>query len=108
MKTRAIKLRSWARWPVRGLRVPIQSGPCRGMWWSLATRTRFLRGVYEPEQAELTSRLLGSGDVFWDIGAHFGYYTLLASRAVAPANGDGQPDDSDDACGYRYSCFEQA
>ncbi|MCA9178574.1 MAG: FkbM family methyltransferase [Planctomycetales bacterium] len=57
----------------------------------MATRTRFLRGVYEPEQAELTSRLLGSGDVFWDIGAHFGYYTLLASRAVASASRNERP-----------------
>jgi FkbM family methyltransferase len=67
----------------RPLRVRIRSGPCAGMWFSLATRTRFLRGSYERKLAEFFRSEIKAGEVFWDAGAHFGYYTLLAARAGA-------------------------
>jgi FkbM family methyltransferase len=53
------------------------------MWFSLATRTRFLRGSYERKLAEFFSGGIQPGEVFWDAGAHFGYYTLLAAKAGA-------------------------
>lgn len=62
--------------------MPIRSGPCKGMRWSLPTRTRFIRGVYEPKLASFLAASLKSDDVFWDIGAHYGYYTLLAARML--------------------------
>ncbi|MDA1190429.1 MAG: FkbM family methyltransferase [Candidatus Poribacteria bacterium] len=39
-------------------------------------------GFYEPSTSRLLLRLLREGDTFVDIGAHFGYYTLIASRVV--------------------------
>jgi len=39
---------------------------------------------YEPLVTAVLSRLLSKGDVFVDVGAHVGRYTLLASRKVGP------------------------
>ena len=44
-----------------------------------------LEGVHEPEITSRMLELLNPGDVFIDVGANIGYYTLLASHAV----GDG-------------------
>ena len=43
----------------------------------------FLFGVWEPSTTALVERLVGSGDVVIDVGAHVGYYSLLASRLGA-------------------------
>lgn len=42
-----------------------------------------LHGVWEPEETELVKKLLQPGDVFVDVGANLGYYSLLAIRAGA-------------------------
>lgn len=39
-------------------------------------------GLWEPAQTEWLRRSLGPGDGFVDVGAHSGYYSLLASRLV--------------------------
>jgi len=39
-------------------------------------------GVFEPFETSLVERLVRPGDVFVDVGAHIGYYTLLAARGV--------------------------
>ena len=41
-------------------------------------------GVWEPFESRLVARLLKPGDVFLDLGANIGYYTLLAARACGP------------------------
>ena len=41
-------------------------------------------GVWEPHVTEAFRARLGAGDVCIDIGAHVGYYTLLASKLVGP------------------------
>ena len=41
-------------------------------------------GVWEPHVTEAFRARLGAGDVCVDIGAHVGYYTLLASKLVGP------------------------
>lgn len=73
------------RWLVREIRFPILTGPNRLCRWSLPTRTRFLRGNYEPALTDFVRSTLRPGDTFWDVGGHFGYYTLLGSRAVGDA-----------------------
>jgi len=77
------------RFPTSRLRVRIRGGPCRGLIFSLPTRARFLRGDYELPQATFTAQVVREGEVFWDVGAHYGYYTLLSARATAAGIGGG-------------------
>jgi FkbM family methyltransferase len=42
-------------------------------------------GWYEPQETQLASRLLGAGDVFVDVGANWGYFTLAGAHWVGPA-----------------------
>jgi FkbM family methyltransferase len=77
------QLKGIVRVLTRHLRVPIRAGPCRGLLWSLTTRSRFIRGAYEPALVNFIQAALKPDDAFWDMGAHFGYYTLLASRTVS-------------------------
>lgn len=78
-----MSLKSIARALARPFRMRIRSGPCAGMWFSLASRSRFLRGSYELKMATFVASQIRPGDVFWDVGAHFGYYTLVAAKAGA-------------------------
>jgi FkbM family methyltransferase len=41
-------------------------------------------GTWEPPLSAWIARTLRPGDVFVDVGANFGYFTLLGARAVAP------------------------
>src|SRR5688572_10011147 len=70
--------------PVVGrLRVPIMSGPNRGLWWSLASAgSGYATGRRAARQMDLVASLVGPGDVVWDIGAHHGFVTLCAARRV--------------------------
>lgn len=62
--------------------LPIFRGPLRGFRWLVATRSNFIFGTYEPAQTKLFCELVQPGAVVYDIGAHYGYYTLLASKLV--------------------------
>lgn len=44
----------------------------------------FARGVYEPIMQEAISSSLQSGDVFYDVGANIGFFSLIAARSVGP------------------------
>jgi len=46
---------------------------------------RVLGGTYESEQTRLFERMVAPGGAVLDLGAHLGYYTLLASRLVGGA-----------------------
>lgn len=64
-------------------RAPIVAGPLRGWWWLPSGGGKVLRvlgGTYERGQTELFRRQVRPGHVVLDLGAHIGYYTLLASR----------------------------
>lgn len=70
--------------PVIG-RVPvwIMSGPNRGLRWSLAGwGSGYGSGNREASRMKMLSALIREGDVVWDVGAHYGYVTLLAARIV--------------------------
>jgi FkbM family methyltransferase len=63
--------------------VPILSGPLRGWHWIIGSATHGAwLGTYEREVQQLFQRLLGPGDVCFDVGANVGFYTLLASRLI--------------------------
>jgi FkbM family methyltransferase len=48
-------------------------------------REVFFTGRYEPQETSLVCRLLGPGGTFVDVGAHWGYFSLLAADAAGPA-----------------------
>jgi len=62
--------------------VPILAGPLKGSRIGLFTGARFIRGTYSQDETAIFERLVNAGDVVFDIGAHVGYFTLLASRLV--------------------------
>lgn len=64
--------------------MPIQAGPAAGLWFSLFSGMRYLRGTYDQRSVTLFLELLKPGAVVYDLGAHAGYYSLIAARAVAP------------------------
>jgi len=66
--------------------MPILTGPLRGRRWVAGSGTHGCwLGTYEVDKARVMLRLLRPGDVFFDIGAHAGYFTLLASSLVGPS-----------------------
>jgi FkbM family methyltransferase len=70
------------------VRLPILAGPLRGRWWLAESRGKVLRvvfGSYEREQTRLLRSLVPRGGTVLDVGAHTGYYTVLASSLVGPS-----------------------
>jgi FkbM family methyltransferase len=45
----------------------------------------FFGHYHERYEAALVARLLDPGEVFWDVGANVGYFSLVAAAAVGPA-----------------------
>lgn len=66
----------------RPLVMPIKRGTLKGRKWHVATRSSFLAGTYESDQTALFEQMLMEGDIVLDLGAHVGYYTVLASVLV--------------------------
>jgi FkbM family methyltransferase len=67
------------------MRIPIMAGPLRGTWWlpqSGGKVLRFLNGTYEPQQTKVFTEQLRPGQTLIDVGAHVGYYALLAAKLV--------------------------
>jgi FkbM family methyltransferase len=56
-----------------------------------APSQRFIRdccqgiGTYEPATANLLTQYLGPGDTFVDVGAHVGFFSLMAAALVGPS-----------------------
>ena len=48
-------------------------------------RTVYVRGCFEPAITRVFSELMSAGDVVLDVGANFGYFTLLAAQRVGKA-----------------------
>lgn len=68
-----------------GWRVPIRSGPLRGCRISLFSGSRFVRGTYDGPEIDALLAQLMPGDVFYDVGAHIGYYGMAVARRVGAA-----------------------
>ena len=67
------------------LPVRVRRGIARGAWWSLFPWTSYWRGIYEPA---VQVELLKLGDIrgwcCWDLGAHYGLYSIGLARRVGP------------------------
>ncbi|MFI4975596.1 MAG: FkbM family methyltransferase [Caulobacterales bacterium] len=50
--------------------------------WQMMLQRMFYFRCWEPNISSLVEDILRRGDVFVDLGAHIGYYTLLASKLV--------------------------
>lgn len=69
--------------PLRNVPVTIRSGPNRGRRWSLPVSGRgIVHGTFETEKFEALATLVGRGETVWDVGAHYGYATLVGVGAT--------------------------
>lgn len=66
--------------------VQVMSGPARGTFLYIEPRKEkfYWTGLHETHVQLVLSSLLEPGDVFWDIGSHIGFMSMLASRLVGP------------------------
>jgi len=68
------------------LPVPFVQGSLRGKWWISGSgdKSHWL-GLYELETRTCMERHVRQGDVVFDVGAHHGLYTLMASVLAGPS-----------------------
>ena len=64
----------------------VRSGVARGLQLRIEPRHEkyYWSGTHEPRVQEALAGLLRPGMTFWDIGAHIGFFSLLAARALGP------------------------
>lgn len=62
----------------------VESGAAKGLWLKVYPDSEggYICGVPERNVPELLSEHLKEGDCFWDVGAHVGFYSLVAARLV--------------------------
>lgn len=62
----------------------VTEGPARGVWLELSPRTgrNYLLGTVEPSAQAAVAARLRPGDVFYDLGANIGLFSLLAARCT--------------------------
>lgn len=69
-----------------GVVVPILQGPLRGQRWITGSGTHGCwLGSYEYKKQRAFAGAIKPGMVVYDVGAHVGFYTLLASRRAGPS-----------------------
>jgi FkbM family methyltransferase len=79
-------LRRIARRFPEGSIVPIRTGVAAGLRWRRHHRyvNGYWIGNYEVEVQNALKRLLRPGEVFYDVGANAGFFSLLATKLVGP------------------------
>ena len=70
--------------PADPVAVVVRSGSAKGLKLiaHLSDEKYYLTGAYEEAVQQAMVRILRPGMIFWDVGAHAGFFTLLARRAV--------------------------
>jgi FkbM family methyltransferase len=69
-----------ANWPVR-----VRAGLAKGARWTLLPYSAYWRGTYEPDVDHAVQQLGDlTGAACWDLGTHYGIYTVGLARAVGP------------------------
>jgi FkbM family methyltransferase len=88
-----ISVRTWLgkflRWPMKLIPpkaiVPILRGKLKGLKWIAgAGISSYWLGTYEDHHTTQFAKIIKEGEIVFDIGAHVGFYTLLASLLVGP------------------------
>jgi FkbM family methyltransferase len=59
--------------------VKIKSGPLKGKKWIATSGGKFVQGDQETYKTDAFAKNFSAGDVLFDIGAHFGYYSAIAA-----------------------------
>jgi FkbM family methyltransferase len=62
-----------------GFHVKIRSGPLKGKKWIATSGGKFVQGDQEAYKTEAFIKNYSAGEVFFDIGAHIGYYSAIAA-----------------------------
>lgn len=67
-----------------GATLTLRRGPAAGYLWRHDRSYQFWMsaGMYEPHVAQLIFESLQPGDVFYDVGANAGYFSLVGAKAV--------------------------
>lgn len=66
--------------------IPVLQGRLRGRKWIVGSGTHGCwLGCYEYEKQKLFVQKVGIGDIIYDIGAHVGFYTMLAAECLGPS-----------------------
>ena len=69
----------------QGTRMPILQGPASGLRWIVGAGNHGCwLGTYEYERSRAFAQSIARDDVVFDIGAHVGYYTLIAAKRAGP------------------------
>jgi len=81
------RLRRFAASTVGLIPVRIRGGVAKGARWTLFPWTSYWRGTHEPAVQGAIEHL-GGGDIrgwsCWDLGAHFGFYSIALAVRVGP------------------------
>ncbi|WP_053076756.1 FkbM family methyltransferase [Caenimonas sp. SL110] len=90
MQSPSVLARKLVRLPLKlvpALRpMPVLSGPLAGKRWLSTSGTHGCwLGIYESELQRLLVDSLSAGDVFLDVGANVGFFSLLGATLVGPA-----------------------
>jgi len=77
------------RWPLRLIprdaRLPVLQGPLRGMRWIAGAGNHSCwLGCYESNKQKELQKRIRPGDVVYDLGAHAGYFSLVAAVLTGP------------------------
>jgi FkbM family methyltransferase len=79
-------LRAPLRWIPRNARLPILQGRLRGKRWIVGSSTHGCwLGSYEIDKRRAFEATVTEGSTVFDVGAHVGFYSLLASELVGSA-----------------------
>jgi FkbM family methyltransferase len=70
--------------PDRASEITVRSGPARGIRLIIDPKNEkfYWAGIHELQVQQLLTRVLRPGSVFWDVGAHVGFFSCLAGRIV--------------------------
>jgi FkbM family methyltransferase len=74
-----LKVKHIIKYALSGITIRIQSGPLKGKKWIATSGKKFITGKFEPYKTESFLKHFTKGSTFYDIGAHIGYFSAMAS-----------------------------